>query len=374
VTRTLVIIASGTLAILAAEAVVRRIYAPIDFLRPTLVADEVLLHRVAPHSSGHDEWGFRNPRVPATADIVAIGDSTTYGYAATTPTSWPSWVARETGSTVYNLALGGFGPPDYLHLLETYATRLSPSVVIVGIFLGNDLEDTVSRVYSRERWRDLRRHDPPRTAPEHAAAAADGVRTWLQAHSMFYRLVESGPIGQTVNRVADAARAREAGECSLESGGRFPTEFTPFDRLRALDLTSPRIQEGLALTIELVDRMRDRTERAGARLIVLVIPTKESVFDGLIDGRADTACLDVVRRVVAYETQARTRITDELTRRGIAMVDVRPALAHAVAEDVERLFLRSADSHPNENGYRLIAAEIVKSLRAPSPPRTPGRP
>jgi hypothetical protein len=98
------------------------------------------------------------------------------------------------------------------------------------------------------------------------------------------------------------------------------------------------------------------------------------VFDGLIDGRADTACLDVVRRVVAYETQARTRITDELTRRGIAMVDVRPALAHAVAEDVERLFLRSADSHPNENGYRLIAAEIVKSLRAPSPPRTPGRP
>ena len=54
----------------------------MDYLKPTLVADDFLDHRVVGHTGGHDAWGFRNRAVPSRADIVCIGDSMTYGVAA----------------------------------------------------------------------------------------------------------------------------------------------------------------------------------------------------------------------------------------------------------------------------------------------------
>src|SRR4030095_14915524 len=41
--------------------------------------DERLGSRPNPSYPGHDSKGFRNPRVPAKADVVALGDSNTYG-------------------------------------------------------------------------------------------------------------------------------------------------------------------------------------------------------------------------------------------------------------------------------------------------------
>src|SRR5688572_30586092 len=43
------------------------------------VPDERLGHRPNPDKPGHDRKGFRNPEVPAKADIIALGDSQTYG-------------------------------------------------------------------------------------------------------------------------------------------------------------------------------------------------------------------------------------------------------------------------------------------------------
>jgi hypothetical protein len=170
-------------------------------------------------------------------------------------------------------------------------------------------------------------------------------------------------VGQTINRFADRAGATREGACSLESGPPFPTVFTPYDRLKALDLSSPEIREGLEITLKLLTRMRQTADRAGMRAIILLLPTKESVYDGLLDGASDRGCLDVVRRVVANERVARERIVGRLTAEKTDYVDALPALRAAAAKNTERLFLRSGDSHPNGNGYRIISTEVQRHLK-----------
>src|SRR5262245_30568619 len=115
----IVVLVSLAVGLLGCEAAARLVLNPVDYLSVTTVPDDILGIRVAAGARGFDQWGFRNRGVPAAADIVAIGDSHTYGNTATMSDSWPYVVARATGRTVYNLGLGGYGPNQYYELLKT---------------------------------------------------------------------------------------------------------------------------------------------------------------------------------------------------------------------------------------------------------------
>src|SRR6185295_19141001 len=115
------------------EGIARLTLRPADYLSVEMVHDDVLgavpsLHTKA---GGFDAWGFRNREVPDTADIVVIGDSQTYGISATMDDSWPYVLGRLTGRRVYNMSLGGYGPNQYLYLLETKALSLRPRMIVV---------------------------------------------------------------------------------------------------------------------------------------------------------------------------------------------------------------------------------------------------
>ena len=85
------------IALIACESIARFFMDPVDYLKPPLVYDDVLGHRIEPGSGGHDEWGYRNKNVPESSDIVAIGDSQTYGIGATSTDAWPAVLAEFTG-------------------------------------------------------------------------------------------------------------------------------------------------------------------------------------------------------------------------------------------------------------------------------------
>src|SRR5215831_14690971 len=150
---------SITVSVAAAELAARIFLDPVDYLKPTLVADDYLNHRVMAHTGGHDAWGFRNRKVPHSADIVCIGDSMTYGVAARARDSWPAALAKLRGDTTYNMALGGYGPIQYLHLLRTRAKELHPKIAIVGLYPGNDLMDAYNMVRSNKNWSEYKTGD-----------------------------------------------------------------------------------------------------------------------------------------------------------------------------------------------------------------------
>ncbi len=101
------------------EVFLRFVVDEVNFLKPDMMAHPVLRHAISPGSGGHDDWGFRNPIVPGNVQIVAIGDSQTYGTSAPASKSWPARLGRLSMMTVYNMAVGGYGPPDYRYLLNT---------------------------------------------------------------------------------------------------------------------------------------------------------------------------------------------------------------------------------------------------------------
>src|SRR5208282_834981 len=98
-------------ALLLCEFGARLILNPADYLSIELVKDDVLGGVPSPSArSGFDSWGFRNRQVPETVDIVAVGDSHTYGNTARMEDSWPYVLGLLTGRRVYNMAMGGYGP------------------------------------------------------------------------------------------------------------------------------------------------------------------------------------------------------------------------------------------------------------------------
>src|SRR6266540_5105324 len=106
-------------SLILTECIMRVLFSPVDYLQPYLIYDnELRALRVKPNSAGHDSWGYRNKAVPNIVDIVAIGDSQTYGISAKSNDSWPSQLQKITQKTVYNLSLGGYNPMQYYILLK----------------------------------------------------------------------------------------------------------------------------------------------------------------------------------------------------------------------------------------------------------------
>src|SRR5436189_4636452 len=144
------------------EIVARVFLRSADYLSVEMVPDAVLGAVPSENAKGHgfDGWGFRNPSVPATVDIVAIGDSHTYGNTATMDDSWPYVVGRLTGSRVYNMALGGYGPNQYFELFNARALSLKPRTIICGLYMGDDFENAYLITYGLDHWRYLRELPP----------------------------------------------------------------------------------------------------------------------------------------------------------------------------------------------------------------------
>ena len=117
----IVVVLSLPLGVLICEAASRLILNPADYLSPRVMRDNILGHKVKPNGSGFDEWGFRNKHVPSTADVVALGDSHTYGNPATMDDSWPSVLARATGLQVCSLLIG--------EIVAEYLQRFGPAGV-----------------------------------------------------------------------------------------------------------------------------------------------------------------------------------------------------------------------------------------------------
>ena len=92
------LLASSAFALLC-ELIARLILNPVDYLS-LLVRDETLGIRLPGKSGGHDNWGFRNAKVPETPEIVAWGDSHSYGNTAKMNEAWPKVLARLTSKNM----------------------------------------------------------------------------------------------------------------------------------------------------------------------------------------------------------------------------------------------------------------------------------
>lgn len=369
-TNGIILLVSVTIGLLLCEAGARLFLNPADYLSVKTVPDEVLGIVVPPKTNGFDEWGFRNKGVPSTVDVVAIGDSHTYGNNATMEDSWPYVLGRLTGLSVYNLGLGGYGPNQYYHLLKTRALTLGPRWVLCGLYMGDDFENAFSISYGMDYWSFLREGDWDGVvadiweAPDNANWHKN-VRVWLSRNSIIYRLVFHGPILGKVKgaiQIRQASRDRSHSTTSLIVAEESIEEaFRPIGIRDRLDQSSTPVREGMRITFALLELMDEICRENGCQFVVVLIPTKESVFSDYLLGNPEMHLREVIEELVIHEEAARKELLEFLDQARIPYVDTLPALRRAVTN---QLYTRSdRDMHPGRNGYRVIGEAVAEFPR-----------
>lgn len=369
------LLGSSVLGLAFLEGALRLVREPIDFLRPVRVPHPALGSVIEPGSGGHDALGFRNPAVPETADIVTLGDSMTYGFAAPMRLSWPSQLADRTGRSVYNMGVGDHGPVEYAWLLEHRALPLEPRTLVVGLYLGNDLHNAF-RAAGRSVWAPLRagidgpwsdaaklgQADLPDTRD---ATLPRRIRVWLRQHSVALRAFETGPVGQWLNAIGDARGEGDDAACHVRIDRPFTTVLKLDLRRGGVDLDSPGVAAGLRVSLVVVERMIEAARRADVEIAFVLIPTKERVL-APVAAPLSAHCRDMLDAFVAHEAEATARLGSLLEAQGVA--HTHPLDALTAAARAERIYLRSGDTHPNAVGYGVIAQEVQRMLDADDAP------
>lgn len=90
-----------------------------------------------------DANGFRNPSVNKHYDMIAVGDSFVAGSNVSDDQTWPHLLGRAIGQSIYNLGVGGSGPPTYLSNFVFWGLDLTPRTALFMIYEGNDFKENV---------------------------------------------------------------------------------------------------------------------------------------------------------------------------------------------------------------------------------------
>ena len=308
--------------------------------------DQGYVHHGFPTNSRGDY--DREPPTRPERLIVVIGDSFSFGVVPL-PLHFTSVCedAMGEGVEVYNMGAPGIGPPEYLLLLDE-ALAMEPEIVVVNVFVGNDLV-----------------FDPPE-------AQGEG---WLRpildrGRVRVVRLVERGLRLRALRRERaaipvepDAAARKELAERALNDPRHTdpfqePTfewkRFFDMELSRAEDVCDENASEELAV-FEYLDRM---ISRAGeVPLHFAVIPDEFQVEDGLWNAivTASGARLDRQR--------PQRLLRDWFEVRDAEFLDYLPILrAEPELEDGDRHLYLSRDTHWNARGNAVAGRALATWL------------
>jgi lysophospholipase L1-like esterase len=297
-----------------------------------------------------DGLGFRNSWPwPARAEIVAVGDSLTFGYGVADAEAWPAVLAREMPSArIVNLGLIGAGPQQYLRLYETFGIPLHPAELLVGVFVGNDFWDAgVFDLWERSGvggnymvWRDFGRR-----GGSEDRLASPGARVNRLLISAAHKIAEYSQVVKLMRVMWQTARqhwSMETKEFRFADGSKL--RLLPHQLVANTQGARPGRRE-FQITLEAFERIQRLARANGSHLLVVLQPTKEEVYLPLLDH----VTLDPGRP-----------LREAFQRLGIDYLDLGPVFRERAAAG-QRLFFE-VDGHPNAAGYALIAEAVHHEL------------
>jgi lysophospholipase L1-like esterase len=365
-----------------------RFYLSPPWNRRVLVDDPELGHRMTPLYPGNDAWGFRNTRVPDSTDVLAVGDSMTYGFGAPSDKCWPRQVEELSGKSVYSMASGGYGPVEY-HILLNRGLALNPNTVIFSLYTGNDFSEAYRAVHMAKRGQEFNNHDQAietelveanrkapfarvyaRLAEDPSVPVANPIRRLLSDHSAIYGVIRglwaaaSDQRGISMGEEADQhsfeLSARQPGRFVFDADPRFRTVFLNSKAYAmGMDLDDARIREGRRITEAVLRSVQTTLAARHIRFLVVLIPTKETVYASIMKAQQNVpeAYFDLLRK----EQRMIDDVKAFVAKQDVELVDTTAALRASFAQGV-RPFPPTDNNHPNANGYRAIAKAIAAVL------------
>ena len=320
---------AGTL--LAAEAALHLLAATVS---GTLLSADLDGYRLLPgqdYGEGlvGNRHGYPGPelppaRTPGVVRIVALGDSFAVGPAVPFADNYLTRLGAELpGVEVGNFGISGAGPREYRQILETDGFAVQPNLVLVSLFVGNDITESLPR----PRYLDPAQHALYRLC----------VRGWRLLRESWRGDDEPAPVAP--GRV-----------------GRPPLSPQTFREVEArrlavcLKAAPPGMDKKWQRALTDLEGIVTACRRRGVPVAVVLIPDQFQVNDSVLTAALAENGWD--REQVDLEVPQR-RLAAFFAERKVACLDLLPAVRAAPDAYAPR------DTHWNVNGNRVAAREIA---------------
>jgi len=360
----------------------------------------------------HDAWGFRNESIPTEADIIALGDSWTYGAVVNKEDVWPVLLAEMSNRDVYNMGMGGTGLINYYQTFEK-SLQLNPKYIIVSFYFGNDFFTTVKRFHMDDahkifgikaleleaKIREKETNNPVNgkelrakckykeqnedktqigeqgklpsnnQGRENNISSIDNMRYWLSENSRLYGLLWSFKnymegikindkikIEREYRQRIKASSEEQQRSCFQFTDGDWKTVFENSLRTRLLNSHDVRTRTALDVAKNISGEMNSTIKELGGEFLVVLFPTKETVFSNRINTEniPVSSVYSEMESITRSEKYLKDSLIEYFDKEGIAYVDMLPHLQGAGSQP----FFGHSDSHPNEFGNLVIARTI----------------
>jgi len=283
-----------------------------------------------------DIWGFRNSWPwPAKVDIIAVGDSFTYSQNVDDDQAWTTLLEGVLPhSQVLNLGLIGGAPQQYLRIYETFGIERNPKVLLVGLFLGNDLAD--ARRFDQWWQSGGRGSFVEFGKPKDKPGIVGWIGRWLGKAFLF----------ALIRELSDAYRSRRllaSNTVDLPGGERL--QLVPSFLDWAAKSARPK-DPGFLITLKTLESIHTLARKHQTHAVVLLIPSKEEIYFPLLGEEP----VDLAASLIP-----------ELESRAIPYVHLAPYFRRRAAAG-EQLFFQ-VDGHTNARGYAMIAEVVLAHLK-----------
>lgn len=331
------------------------------------VDHEELGYVMNPNMSDIDKNGFRNKKL-TSVDIVALGDSHTYGYNVSSENSWPKQLGQKLNKNVYNFGVGGYGILQYQRLLSK-AIELNPKVILLGLYLANDLNDICSMVWEpREVEFNFDTSVCSEIKPTSALAvyarkeSKINIRKWIREKSAiltiatkYYRRFsahkKNSVRGQnTINKTEKDGAANAV----VIHDGKLNTMIA-LGRIKlnkeCMDMNSPHIQMAYEMLKEFFVEAKKSTALNNMHFGVLFIPSKARLYYKYLKQK-DYCLPEDYEDLVNNEDELKAMTSGFLENTGIPFIDVLPDMENALLKHGD-LYPSWDDGHPILIGYEV---------------------
>lgn len=294
-----------------------------------------------------NQAGLRGPEIGSSSDeilrVLVVGDSFVFGVGVEDTDTFtallPARLARHDRAAAEGLNAGipAFGVPDAESWFRRHGVALEPDIVVLAIFLGNDLVDASP---DREEILLVDGLLVP-------SLSAGGIKAWLHRHSHLFVTVKSLLDQPGFQPLRDKLGLGEPWKT------RTLREELGVYRKSADQALRPAIDA----TDEALGRFTELSEELGFELIAVLIPSEIQLEPERWQMSLTSLDLDPAD----YDPSTPTRIFQELLdRHEIPTLDLGPPFLTGLSRG-EALYFR-LDRHWTRAGHALAADELARFL------------
>lgn len=356
-----VLLVTIVICLLIAEIALRRFTPfPVGYSSHQ-AADADLGYRLSSDFAEADAAGFRNS-AGARIEILAIGDSHTYGNNVRSDAAWPAVLTRTSGLQTYNAGVGSYGILAYHAVLNSQCLP-ETRAAIIALYPANDFVAGGSNCLitndPSEFWQQETKKIGlvlPKTEKECSDIEDLSIGDWLEANSAIIGALKAATRGK---------RGLPADEPRYDfADGVQPLLVKRVTKHKRS--TDPDNPATVAMLTNLERMAATWSRQDGVKVGVMILPSRERVVYGYFEkyGRLGELAPKFVAQLQS-QIQLEKRSAQILAAAGVPYREALPELLFAFEAELRAgrdFYPAWDDGHPLEAGYASYAAAALALL------------